>query len=94
MFLYACFCMEAMLLIEYEGLMANENYLQSIIMPTDLTLNYHENHASPKDMTEVPKIHNQTTIIMATANIHKIIKTQAMKETHPKSSSTLLKKNL
>lgn len=27
MFLYACFCMEAMLLIEYEGLMANENYL-------------------------------------------------------------------
>lgn len=48
----------------------------------------------PKDMTEVPKIHNQTTIIMATANIHKIIKTQAMKETHPKSSSTLLKKNL
>lgn len=51
-------------------------------MPTDLTLKYHENHASPKDMTEVPKIHNQTTIIMATANIHKIIKTQAMKETN------------
>lgn len=45
-------------------------------------------------MTEIPQIHNKMTITMATAKIHKIFKTQAMKETHPKSSSTLLKKNL
>lgn len=58
MFLYVCFCMEVMLLIEYEGLMVNENYFQFIIVLIDFILNYYENYVFFKDMIEVFKIYN------------------------------------
>lgn len=58
MFLYVCFCMEVMLLIEYEGLMVNENYFWFIIVLIDFILNYYENYVFFKDMIEVFKIYN------------------------------------